>query len=332
MGNAVAPDGSMAIQCQNCHGSMSDVANPNRQGWLDVPRCQSCHTGTAVSNSGAIRYTSVFDNSGSVRNATSQVFATREDTPSKGLSMYRFSTEHGGLQCEACHGPTHAESPSSHFSDNVQATRLQGHAGELVECTRCHPANQTLAAAGGPHGLHPVGNAWALEHDTTAKLGTAPCQDCHGADYKGTVLARANNVRFVVTKFGTRQLWKGFQVTCYTCHNGPNDMRPSTNRAPIAFNAGVVMMPSPHRTPIASNAPVAMSGVSVSIVLRAMDSDGSPVSVRIVSQPHNGTVALSAATATYYPNPGFHGADSFNFAASDGLTDSNLATVALRVN
>ena len=331
MGNAVAPDGSMAIQCQNCHGSMLAVANPNRQGWLNVPKCQSCHTGTAVSNSGAIRYTSVFDNSGSERNAASQVFATKVDVPSRGLSMYRFSTDHGGLQCEACHGPTHAETPSSHVNDNVQANGLQGHAGELAECSVCHPSNQTLAAASGPHGLHPIGDAWALDHHTIAKLGTAPCRDCHGTDYKGTVLARAKNARFVVTKFGARQLWKGFQVTCYTCHNGPNDMRPTSNRAPIAFNATLVM-PSPHRAPIGSNAAVVTSGVSVSIVLRAMDPDGSPVNLRIVAQPRNGTVALSAATATYYPNPGFHGVDSFNFAASDGLTDSNLATVALRVN
>ena len=54
MGNAVASDGSMAIQCQNCHGSMADVGRAGRVGWLDEPNCQSCHSGTAVRNSGSI--------------------------------------------------------------------------------------------------------------------------------------------------------------------------------------------------------------------------------------------------------------------------------------
>ncbi len=36
------------IQCQDCHGSMSDVGDPGRQGWLQEPNCQACHTGTAA--------------------------------------------------------------------------------------------------------------------------------------------------------------------------------------------------------------------------------------------------------------------------------------------
>ena len=39
---------------------MIDVAAPPRTGWLDEPACQSCHSGTAVHNNGAIRYLSVF--------------------------------------------------------------------------------------------------------------------------------------------------------------------------------------------------------------------------------------------------------------------------------
>jgi len=60
MGAAVAADGSMAMQCQSCHGGMRDVGATTRTGWLDEPRCDSCHTGTAVRNNGQIRYTSVF--------------------------------------------------------------------------------------------------------------------------------------------------------------------------------------------------------------------------------------------------------------------------------
>jgi hypothetical protein len=50
-----------------------------------------------------------------------------------------------------------------------------------------------------------------------------------------------------------------------------------------------------------------------------------------VSQPASATVALSASTATIHPLPGFVGSDGFEFAASDGSTASNLATVSFGV-
>lgn len=61
MGNAVLPsNGTMEMQCQNCHGTLSQVGDANRTGWLDEPNCQACHTGDTTTNSGQIRYTSVF--------------------------------------------------------------------------------------------------------------------------------------------------------------------------------------------------------------------------------------------------------------------------------
>ena len=153
----IAADGSMEMQCQNCHGNMSAGGAANRTGWLEEPKCQSCHVGTA-NHTSTIRYTSVFTDppSNSVqRAAVDQTFATVSNTPASGLSLYRFSAGHGGLQCEACHGSTHAEFPSTHLNDNLRNIQLQGHAGGMVECTACHtttPANY----AGGPHGMHPV--------------------------------------------------------------------------------------------------------------------------------------------------------------------------------
>jgi len=136
MGGAVAADGSMEMQCQSCHGSMSQVGSTNRVGWFMEPNCQSCHTGTATHNNGQIRYTSVFtDTNGAVRIAVDQTFATQTDTPAPDLSLYRFSAGHGGLQCEACHGSTHAEFPATHRNDNLRNQQIQGHAGVMVECT-----------------------------------------------------------------------------------------------------------------------------------------------------------------------------------------------------
>jgi hypothetical protein len=314
MGNAVAADGSMAMQCQNCHGSMSAVGSPSRTGWLQEPACQNCHTGTAVSNSGAIRYTSAFDGSGQLRSPASRTFATSPDTPAAGLSLYRFSSGHGGLQCSACHGSTHAEYPSAHANDNLQSQDVQGHAGTLAECNACH-ASSPSTVSGGPHGMHPVGSAWASGHGDAAENNRTQCQACHGTDYRGTVLSRALGPRTLTTKFGTRQLFRGAQIGCYTCHNGPSSDSTSSNHAPSAASMSVGTT----------------SGTPVEVSLSATDADANPLSFRIVSQPANGTVGLSGTSARYYPAPGFTGTDTFTYAAWDGSIDSNLAAVTVRV-
>jgi hypothetical protein len=203
MGNATLPSGDPAIECQSCHGSMAEVGAPARTGWLEEPNCQSCHTGTAVSNSGQIRYLTVFDIPGVVRQVGNRTFATSPDTPSAGFSLYRLSRGHGGLVCEACHGSTHAEFPSSQRNDNVQSMNLQGHAGMLVECDTCH-VGQPNTVTGGPHGLHPLGQTWVDTHpDVVQATGPAQCRACHGPDYTGTVLSRAQNGRSLSTEAGT---------------------------------------------------------------------------------------------------------------------------------
>jgi len=315
MGSAVAADGTRAIQCQSCHGSMLDVASKDRTGWLEEPACQNCHTGTAISNNGEIRYLSAFDAPGMRRVAVDQTFATNADTPAPGLSLYRFSIGHGGLACEACHGPTHAENPSSGRNDNIQSFQLQGHVGSLVECASCHGTSPNTVS-GGPHGMHPVGQVWIERHTDAAEEGGAlACRSCHGSDYRGTVLSRAQADRTLQTDFGTKHLWRGFQVGCYTCHQGPNNSSANPNHPPTVSDDSI------------STA----AGFPVSVALQAHDADGNDLTIRIVSQPQHGTVALDGTQATFHPEPGFSGSDMFTFAAWDGSTDSNLGTIALEV-
>jgi hypothetical protein len=221
MGTATAPDGSQLMQCQSCHGSMSLVGTPSRQGWLQEPACQSCHTGTATHNNGDIRYTSVFESNGQVRVAVDSTFATDANTPSGGLNLYRYSSGHGGLQCEACHGSTHAEYPSSHTNDNVQSIALQGYAGTVAECSVCH-ATTPRTVSGGPHGLHPLGQSWVNSHGSIAEGNTSQCRACHGSDYRGTVLSETRTNRSFRIEGRTIKLPQGTAVSCYNCHNGPN--------------------------------------------------------------------------------------------------------------
>ncbi|MEX1311038.1 MAG: hypothetical protein AB1Z65_11505 [Candidatus Sulfomarinibacteraceae bacterium] len=313
MGNAVSSAGDLAMQCQNCHGSMSVVGSAGRDGWLDEPTCQNCHTGTAVHNNGQIRYTDAFDPPGQLRQAVDQTFATNDDVPVAGSSLYRFSEGHGGLQCSVCHGSTHAIYPSSHANDNLQNIGIQGHEGTLVECASCHGA-QPQTFTGGPHGMHPVGDDWVDAH--TNAPNTNGCRDCHGADDRGTVLSRAHADRTLQTgDFGTKNLWRGYQIGCYLCHNGPDSENPTPNTPAVVNDA---------------TAQVDTSTVTA-IPLTATDVNGDTLELRVVSQPINGLAWIDGATAYFRPLPGLAGGDQFTFAAWDGMADSNLGTVTVTV-
>ena len=312
MGNAVAADGTLAIQCQSCHGNMSLVGAPTRTGWLEEPTCQTCHTGTALVNSGAIRFTDSFVAPGVYRTAADLTFATEPDVPVAGFSLYRFSRGHGSLMCSACHGSPHAILPSSHDNDNLQNLALQGHEGTLVECATCHGTSpQTVS--GGPHGMHPVGQAWVDSHGDAVDV--LQCRACHGTDYRGTVLSRSHDNRSLSSDFGTTNLWRGFQVSCYLCHNGPSSEDPTPNHSPVVGNT-------------AANA---LAGVEVVFPLQALDPDGNPLALRVVSQPDHGTAWIVGTFAHYRSDPAFTGGDVFTFAAWDGMADSNLGTVTVTV-
>lgn len=226
--------------------------NPNtpRVPWANEPGCGSCHTGDANSNLAARTdtLTNPVDSFGNVDNirllqaylvgdpkATAIVPANKrfaENTVNSGDAsgnpkLYRVSTGHGGLFCEACHGSTHAEWPNANPSanDNVAAIQIQGHTGTIAECTVCHEGDlgNTLA---GPHGLHPVGaNTSFAEggHEDLAEDNPASCAACHGPGSRtqnvGTVLSAAKvdrNLRGTVVR-------KGEPVGCSVCHDGSID-------------------------------------------------------------------------------------------------------------
>jgi hypothetical protein len=95
------------MTCAACHDGMKEVGDPARTPWVDEPRCADCH-----------------DRPG---------FEFEEP----GL-LYRQSRGHRGVQCMACHGSPHAITPTITGVDNLQAIRLQGHAGTIDTCTVCH--------------------------------------------------------------------------------------------------------------------------------------------------------------------------------------------------
>lgn len=213
MGNAVDAQGKATMDCQACHGTMSNVGRAGRVGWLDQPNCQACH------HDGQ-RETAAVSATGLLKTWLDTRYATNKDAPAAGFSLYRFSTGHGGLQCEACHGATHAEYPSSHRNDNVLSQDVQGRDGTIGECSSCHQTVPTTAT-GGPHGMHTVGATWVSRHESYAEKDRNACAYCHGADFRGSPLARVKVAKTFRAEGKTVNYAAGQEVTCYDCHNGP---------------------------------------------------------------------------------------------------------------
>lgn len=316
MGSAVNPaDGSLVMQCQSCHGNMATVGASTRTGWLNEPNCQACHSGDALANEGQIRFTNVFTTGTTMRVPANQRFATNPNTPAAGISLFRFSKGHGGLGCSACHGSTHAEYPSLHRDDNVYAWNKQGHRGKLADCTVCH-ASMPTNSVGGPHGIHPIGSTnWVRDHaDIARNVGINECRECHGSDYRGTPLSRAQADRSLSTKFGTLTLKRGMEVSCYYCHNGPSSSDPSAHAGPTVASGQLSV---PLNTP-------------TSITLTA---SGTNPQLRVIQQPMHGTIGIAAKVATYFPDAGYSGPDVFTYIASDSgsYIDSKPATISVTV-
>ena len=217
--------GAMAdagIVCQQCHGGLLALNGQYkpRTPWVDLPKCQSCHTGDAVSHLGsAIRGTTAYDQADP---SATPVIATNQRFAENSRKLYRFSFGHSGIACEACHGSTHAEWPvGSTVNDNIAAIQLQGHNGPIIECTTCHADGPPLLLDG-PHGMHNVNDSgWNSNHSDFFERNHQACQACHGLNLEGTVLSRAAADRSLAAEGRTRSVAKGAQISCTLCHENP---------------------------------------------------------------------------------------------------------------
>ncbi len=299
MGHSADGSGNLQIQCQNCHGNMSKLADPARTSYAGLPRCQSCH-----STSAPYQATSAFDATGTVRTSSDTTFATT------GTSVFSASTGHGGLQCAACHGPAHAEYPSNRAADNLQSQDLQGAAGVIGDCAACHKSGVS-STNGGPHGLHTAGAAWINAHPDTASRNRTQCTTCHGGSYQGTVISRVLTNRTLSSQYGNIPAFRGYQVGCYTCHNGPGGNGSSQAVATLANTSSSVIQGQAVTIPV--NVPAGAT-------------------LKIVTQPARGVANVSGNTVVYRPTVSFEGTDPFTYSAiSASNKDSGLGTAQVSV-
>ncbi|MCX6903905.1 MAG: PKD domain-containing protein, partial [Verrucomicrobia bacterium] len=126
-------------------------------------------------------------------------------------------------------------------------------------------------------------------------------------------LSRAQATRPLNTKFGSPILWRGQQVGCYDCHNGPDNSDSPGNTPPVVSN-------------VSTNT---LNGATVAMTLPGASTK--PLTFRVVSQPAHGTMGVKSNVATYFADPGYVGTDGFTFAANDGFSDSNLGSGTVNV-
>ena len=188
----------------------------------------------------------------------------------------------------------------------------------LVECGACH-GTQPTTVSGGPHGMHPVGQAWvSAHHDVIGEGGDpAPCQACHGADYRGTVLSRAKASRTLSRRDRERsRCGRASRSAATPATSGPHNERSE----PQSRRDRERTRPSPRPSRCRSRS---RSAPAIPTAIRS----------RCASSRSRRTARPGSADtlATYIPEPGFAGIDRFTFAAWDGSTDSNLGTVTVNV-
>ncbi|MET4576760.1 Ig-like domain-containing protein [Ottowia thiooxydans] len=92
------------------------------------------------------------------------------------------------------------------------------------------------------------------------------------------------------------------------------------------------------RPSAASQSVSVTEGGSVVVILSGNDPEGAPLTFTISASPALGTLGsitpinATSASVTYTGGPGQSGADSFSFTASDGISVSDAAAVAVTVN
>ncbi len=93
-----------------------------------------------------------------------------------------------------------------------------------------------------------------------------------------------------------------------------------------------VAVDNTNRPPVVeSGTGVLANNETLDIALDAHDPDGDALEYFIVDHPGQGSVVVTDGAATYTPEAGYIGSDSFTFKANDGQADSNIGTITLTV-
>src|ERR1035437_9435379 len=164
--------------------------------------------------------------------------------------------------------------------------------------------------------LNPLANATDVNGDPLTAAGVT--QPVHGSvtvNADGTWTYTPNQYFFGTDSF-SYQVSDGFE---------------NSNVATVTLNVTKVEI-----APTLANSTVALNedgSANLNPLESASDVNGDPLTAAVVTQPVHGNVTVNAdGTFTYTPNQYFFGTDSFSYLVSDGVANSNVATVTLNVS
>jgi hypothetical protein len=139
----------------------------------------------------------------------------------------------------------------------------------------------------------------------------------------GTVVLNADSTVTYTPNAG----FVGTDSFTYKATDGTSSSNVATVTVQVAAVANVA--------PVAAN-DTASTNKGLAVILSVLgndtDADGDSLTVAGLTDPANGTAVLNSdGTITYTPKKGFAGTDSFTYRVSDGLNQSNVATVTIQV-
>lgn len=155
--------------------------------------------------------------------------------------------------------------------------------------------------------------------------------------YAGKVSFEKNQILYGTTNAATQYLLKEEGINTGTTLASPNWWGAITGPSAGSILGDVTITPwcgdaacTWFMPPTVNNQSATTSWQSpVDITLTSSDVGGNTLTWTIVDAPAHGTVTVTGAVATYTPDAGFSGSDSFTFIATLEGVDSNIGTVTV---
>ncbi len=205
-------------------------------------------------------------------------------------------------------------------TDTIQYTASDGH-GSTSTATVTVQVNAPVTANPDSYTVQQgsSGNALSVLTNDTNPDGDPLTITSATAPGHGTATVSGGQILYTPAAgfFGT----DSFQ---YTASDGNGST--STTTVTVSVNAPVAANPDSYAVQQGS------SNNAFNVVGNDTDADGDPLSAVSATAPAHGTATVSGGQVLYTPAPGFFGADSFQYTASDGNGSTATATVTVQVN
>ncbi len=137
-------------------------------------------------------------------------------------------------------------------------------------------------------------------------------------------------------QFGTLNLSDNgsFEYTPSTNFTGNDSFKFKANDGQVDSNiANVNITVNPNRPPNAWNMTLTTKmGRLINSTFNATDLDNDTLSFKILKKPLHGTLNVISNRFIYTPFANYNGSDTFTYQANDGLNNSNIAQVTIKIN